>query len=340
MGTFLLLLLILGFFAWLVIVVLGGTMGPSFNRFNPFIRSAPPDTLTDDGVSRLRHPTIPSCGRCGYPARGISTLQCPECGADLREVGITTGKERASAAGCMLPVAFSIAILLIAGVLRPAIDSRLPTIADYQYQIGITPNSQQYAHAQLMVRMDERLPTRPNHASFNHGISSSTNHSAGSSTTTLSVNGHGSTLTVRSLSLTAAPYNPAGGAWRVAQFDVDPTTRSAAWITPNGKKKHSKGVFTDQDVLAFLGDLGANTADTAVQAEARELHTLMDGLATGLNHFQLVHMKAGSMTSSSGHRQAPDWFDTAYLLFWLVFWIGGLLLIARRRKRQSRVNGE
>jgi len=30
----------------------------------------------------------PSCGNCGYAARGISTLTCPECGSDLREVGI------------------------------------------------------------------------------------------------------------------------------------------------------------------------------------------------------------------------------------------------------------
>ncbi len=28
------------------------------------------------------------CGGCGYPCRGISTFQCPECGADLREVGM------------------------------------------------------------------------------------------------------------------------------------------------------------------------------------------------------------------------------------------------------------
>lgn len=31
----------------------------------------------------------PRCGRCGYLARGLSELNCPECGADLREVGIT-----------------------------------------------------------------------------------------------------------------------------------------------------------------------------------------------------------------------------------------------------------
>ena len=30
----------------------------------------------------------PTCGKCGYCVRGISELICPECGSDLREVGI------------------------------------------------------------------------------------------------------------------------------------------------------------------------------------------------------------------------------------------------------------
>ena len=29
-----------------------------------------------------------SCGACGYQVQGLQSLNCPECGADLREVGI------------------------------------------------------------------------------------------------------------------------------------------------------------------------------------------------------------------------------------------------------------
>ena len=32
-----------------------------------------------------------SCGGCGYSVRGLETLNCPECGADLRKVGINRG---------------------------------------------------------------------------------------------------------------------------------------------------------------------------------------------------------------------------------------------------------
>gem|GEM_PF-6566628 len=28
------------------------------------------------------------CGRCAYPANGLTNMSCPECGADFREVGL------------------------------------------------------------------------------------------------------------------------------------------------------------------------------------------------------------------------------------------------------------
>jgi len=33
-----------------------------------------------------------ACGSCAYPVNGLSALNCPECGADLREVGINPSK--------------------------------------------------------------------------------------------------------------------------------------------------------------------------------------------------------------------------------------------------------
>ncbi len=37
-----------------------------------------------------RSVTHPECGHCGYDVRGLPTFICPECGRDLREVGILT----------------------------------------------------------------------------------------------------------------------------------------------------------------------------------------------------------------------------------------------------------
>jgi len=47
------------------------------------------------------------CGQCGYSVKGLSALNCPECGSDLREVGIerpggVAGKNIALISGLVL----------------------------------------------------------------------------------------------------------------------------------------------------------------------------------------------------------------------------------------------
>src|SRR3954468_774378 len=37
-------------------------------------------------------PQAPRCGRCNYIVRGVPSFTCPECGSDLREVGILTSR--------------------------------------------------------------------------------------------------------------------------------------------------------------------------------------------------------------------------------------------------------
>lgn len=44
---------------------------------------------------RRKAPTDPVCGRCGYNVRGLPSMTCPECGSDLREVGIRTARKSA-----------------------------------------------------------------------------------------------------------------------------------------------------------------------------------------------------------------------------------------------------
>src|SRR4051812_8979326 len=34
------------------------------------------------------------CGQCGYSVRGALTFTCPECGSDLREVGIVADRRK------------------------------------------------------------------------------------------------------------------------------------------------------------------------------------------------------------------------------------------------------
>jgi hypothetical protein len=42
--------------------------------------------LLENASSEMR------CGHCTYPTKGIESLTCPECGADLRMAGIVKGR--------------------------------------------------------------------------------------------------------------------------------------------------------------------------------------------------------------------------------------------------------
>ena len=57
------------------------------------------------------------CGACGYTVRGVSTFSCPECGADLREVGIQSTGKSSKAAGFTLTLigAAVLGLILVCG---------------------------------------------------------------------------------------------------------------------------------------------------------------------------------------------------------------------------------
>ncbi len=58
------------------------------------------------------------CGGCQYPVTGLSSLTCPECGGDLRRVGILTPTQQRNIGGrgTFRRVA-AVAVLLLAGMI-------------------------------------------------------------------------------------------------------------------------------------------------------------------------------------------------------------------------------
>lgn len=58
-----------------------------------------------------------SCGACGYAVRGLTQLNCPECGADLREAGIgRTGSPGRRVTGIALTIGCSFILLMGCGL--------------------------------------------------------------------------------------------------------------------------------------------------------------------------------------------------------------------------------
>jgi hypothetical protein len=62
---------------------------------------------------RLRIET-PSCGRCQYPVCGMPTFTCPECGSDVRDVGILLPRSNLFTRRPVILAAF--ALIVVAGL--------------------------------------------------------------------------------------------------------------------------------------------------------------------------------------------------------------------------------
>jgi hypothetical protein len=75
---------------------------------------------------------VMSCRSCGYAVQGLTSLNCPECGADLREAGIAqagspgrrvTGMVLTLVSGGLIAVMCLLTAFLFVGFSRPSVPS-------------------------------------------------------------------------------------------------------------------------------------------------------------------------------------------------------------------------
>ncbi|MDX1683323.1 MAG: hypothetical protein R3336_09400 [Phycisphaeraceae bacterium] len=55
------------------------------------------------------------CGHCDYAVKGLTKMSCPECGADLREVGIQREGGRSTLGICLTVGCGLVLLLVLAG---------------------------------------------------------------------------------------------------------------------------------------------------------------------------------------------------------------------------------
>ena len=105
-------------------------------------------------VVRGRQATDSECGRCGYSVRELTTFTCPECGEDLRQVGIITPNIKRPVHPAFRILVWSLLLPIIAVVLSSMALSLLP-IGSYQDQSLMLgqPVSGQYAEISMEARV-------------------------------------------------------------------------------------------------------------------------------------------------------------------------------------------
>ena len=88
----------------------------------------------------------PRCGSCGYDTTGLTTLTCPECGADLRMAGITRGGPvHTPAAFVVSVVALALTWVLCGAILMDVASSLTPRRQHVRQTTSVTaPRSGAY----------------------------------------------------------------------------------------------------------------------------------------------------------------------------------------------------
>ncbi|XAM00010.1 hypothetical protein OT109_01215 [Phycisphaeraceae bacterium D3-23] len=290
--------------------------------------SAPPTEqpdFTPDGEHRNPRPrNIPACGKCGYPARGLNTFECPECGADLREVGIVTPGMRRGGAGCVLPIVWTVGIFFGGAILGNALSGVLPRAEIGQYHVQLTPKASTY---QMIVLSADYSGPRTGQAYFG------SSYSSGGSNTHLDLSQQPYNMQLEHLNLRL--YAVGGPAPGPRDFEVDYAGQSFRYQNGNGQWVSHTGTPQSKDVKDWFKSNQLRVGLPVVAQEADELSQLMDALAARQPSHTLSHFKASQNRNYTHLEPIPNTWRVAYILLCFIIWLLGLMFLNRRPKQTT-----
>jgi hypothetical protein len=305
---------------FVLIVLIALTVGYAMNRF--WIHNAAASHASRNGM--------PTCGNCGYPAHGITTLTCPECGADLRKVGIVkSSRVPVVGSGCLLPVIFTGVVLSLSVMLAPVVESFFQQHYEIYYDVLLQPHSSEFGFVDLTIDMQERIGP---HSTLGHSVYYLNTDTPQGPNARLELNGFKNPPELISLRCTIKPYQVNSNAWTSLSLELDPATGDWRWNSPTGQINKVNGILSEQDMLTMLNSVGANTSDPQVVAEARSLLGLLNGIHNGMSLFNVPQYEIQVANRSRGYGDMSDVQRMLYLLTWLAIWVIGMVLLARRAK--------
>jgi len=254
-------------------------------------------------VLRRRRPAgaEPVCGRCGYNVRGLPTFTCPECGSDLREVGIrTAGQPRAL--GPWARVALWTLILPVPATIVSfgLLITVIPTVHDRSDTLDLdTAGSPSGLSLQLQAQ-GRALGGPPR-----RGLSAP--------------------VPLQRLTLTLA-----GAQASAAPLEVDLRTLGYKCRQPNGDLLEQSIGLDASALRAWLTGAGVDVNDDRVQTQIAELLKIVQGTAGGT----LAVVPGGSWSQVGGgsSTRGGSAGEIPLLGFWIVIWLLGLWLCIRRRR--------
>lgn len=245
-------------------------------------------------VARRKRVSAPSCGSCGYAVEGLESLRCPECGSDLRQVGILTSRQAGSVPRPVWAVLYTILLPVPALILTAILAAALPV--NYASTTTLTlmsPPSRAY-NSVVIVGDGRRRQGIDRADRVNLRL----------------IRNDGS----------AAP-----------DLEYDTATDSLTIKGADGPQP--LGALSAESIKEWMAATGLDADNPRLDAEAIELARTVRMLNSGGATFSSGPF-GGMSSSTSGGPVPRTWFPITMWAFWLLIWIGGLFLILFRRRQQ------
>lgn len=257
--------------------------------------------------------TGPVCGSCGYSVVGLANMTCPECGSDLRRVGILTTSTPSNTARAVVgSIVFTLVVCFVGLCVSAAIAAVLPVEHSDSEQVQLkTPDSGAYQGVILSsagasyIAKPGGLPVR---------IDLTNNLGGGSN---------------------------AAASWLVAKPDG-----GYEYAAPGSPPVVRAGGFGSAAVLEWMKAAGIDVNARSVAREAGRIagETLLINRNTR-RALAIDNETGGGFTRSGGGEGAPfstyvytqrafadspHWPAVAVLLMWIALWACGMRYLIRR----------
>jgi len=267
-------------------------------------------------ASRRRKLTGPVCGHCGYSVTGLTTMTCPECGGDLRAVGITTPSTSLGGNVVAAVMIFTLLLGFIAAVATSGLISVVPVRHSYKRQVRLGPVSSAYPNVLVQT-----------------------------SRTSWSGSFLPAAVTIE--------LEPAGANSTASSAQMTVHADGKYEFTTAGSRVVGQDEFGESAVLEWLKAAGIDTTAADMQRKAaRIVAEARIAARSGRAAKSQSSGSGSSMSSSSGgdpadvfqnnstsqsnesHRPAVPFFLVP--LFWLSIWLWGLWYLVSRGSRRRR----
>jgi hypothetical protein len=263
-----------------------------------------------------RRPSGAVCGACGYSVVGLTSMTCPECGGDLRQVGILT-PHTPRQGGRLVGGALLFTALLgfVAIEASAALYSILPQRRTYSQQLRlVTPKSGAYREVHFGVESTAWAKTGTDPAV---DIELVPNPGASGTATSLP----------RLRLIPGGGYEFVGpGSARVAKAGRFGTTAVLEWLKAAGIDTDPQAVREESARIAGQANVLARAARRAMASPnsmSRSSGSFGGNAAVRFN---------SSALSKNFDRRPPSWTLIPIVLFWLAVWICGLRYLSGRAR--------